>query len=101
MAKEPRGLNSTGRVKASSPPPFYAVVLLDDDYTPYDWVLKLLGLVFRKEKTEALRIAREVDEMGGAKVGVYTRDLAETLCVLVHQASQRAGYPLQARFERQ
>jgi ATP-dependent Clp protease adaptor protein ClpS len=79
----------------------YAVVLLDDDYTPYDWVLKLLGVVFRKEKTEALRLAREVDETGGAKVGLYTRDLAETLCVLVHQVSQRAGHPLQARFERQ
>lgn len=83
------------------PPSMFAVVLLDDDYTPYDWVVNIIEGLFHKSNLDALRIAREIDETGSAKIGIYTYDVAETKCVVVHQTSQQAGYPLRARVERQ
>jgi ATP-dependent Clp protease adaptor protein ClpS len=101
MAKDRQTSGSPSSTTQSEPPPKYGVVLLDDDYTPYDWVLKLLNDFFHRSPEEAISLAREIDITGRACVGVYTRDIAETRCMVVHRYSQKAGYPLQARTERQ
>jgi ATP-dependent Clp protease adaptor protein ClpS len=100
MSKE-HEISRSQRHTLPDPPSMYTIVLLNDDFTPYDWVLKLLDVFFHKSGEDALRIAREIDETGGARVGVYTRDVAETKCIAVLQASHMEGHPLQARIERQ
>lgn len=59
-------------------PPFYKVVLLNDDYTPMDFVVKVLENIFNKDNNEAVRIMLEVHNKGAGLCGVYTRDVAET-----------------------
>lgn len=97
MAKES---SSSRRVTLPDPPAMYGVLLMNDDFTPYDWVLKLLDALFHQSREDAVKLAREMDDTGDALVGTYTMDIAETKCLIVHQMSQAAGYPLQARIKR-
>lgn len=82
------------------PPRLYVVVVDDDEFTPYNWVLDVLRELFRKSEVEARALAREIDEVGKALVGVYTYDVAETLCVTAMTIANRDGYPLRVRMER-
>lgn len=76
-------------------PPLYQVILLNDDYTPMDFVVFILKDVFHKPHEEALSIMLEVHHQGSGVCGVYTRDVAETkLEEVVHIAKQN-DHPLQ------
>lgn len=80
-------------------PPYFKVVLLNDDYTPMDFVVFLLKDIFRKAHTEAVNIMLAIHQTGAATCGVYTRDVAETKAELAITLARRNEYPLQCRVE--
>jgi ATP-dependent Clp protease adaptor protein ClpS len=81
-------------------PPFFKVVLVNDDYTPMDFVVFLLKDVFRKIHEEAVSIMLEIHHKGAGVCGVYTRDVAETKAEQVLTIARRNEYPLQCRVEK-
>lgn len=82
-------------------PSFYKVVLLNDDFTPMDFVVEILMQIFRKTHEEAVEIMYQVHNKGVAIVGRYTRDVAETkIDQVMHQARQN-DYPLQCTMEKE
>ena len=81
-------------------PPFFKVVLLNDDYTPMDFVVYVLKDVFHKNHEQAVSIMMDVHQKGEGICGVYTRDVAETKAELVITISRQSEYPLQCRVEK-
>lgn len=81
-------------------PPFYKVVLMNDDYTPMDFVVYVLKDIFRKSHADAVTIMLDVHQKGEGVCGVYTRDVAETKAEVVVAVSRQREYPLQCRVEK-
>ena len=75
-------------------PRLYRVLLLNDDYTPMDFVVMVLGQYFRKAEGEAQAIMLAVHRKGQGVAGVYTREVAETKVVQVTQHARAEGFPL-------
>jgi ATP-dependent Clp protease adaptor protein ClpS len=86
------------RQKVQSPKQF-RVVLLNDDYTPMDFVVNILETIFRKSPSEAVRIMLEVHQKGKGVCGVYTRQIAEVKIAEVRERARSEGHPLQATME--
>jgi ATP-dependent Clp protease adaptor protein ClpS len=81
-------------------PPRYAVILLNDNYSTFDFVVKVLMLVFRKSVSEAVRITNDVHHKGRGACGFYSREIAETKVEQVEAMSQQEGYPLKCIMEK-
>ena len=77
------------------------MLLLNDDYTPMDFVVEVLETIFMKSPAEAFRIMMQVHTQGSGLAGVYTHDVAETKVGTVVDLAQQAGYPLQAAMEKE
>jgi len=82
-------------------PPLFKVVLMNDDYTPMDFVVFILKDIFRKNHEEAVSIMMEIHQKGEGVSGIYTRDVAETKAELVITLARRNEYPLQCRVEKE
>lgn len=82
-------------------PPFFKVVMLNDDYTPMDFVVDVLRNVFRKNQHDAINIMLEIHHKGAGLCGVYTRDVAETKAQMVIEKARSQDYPLQCVVERE
>ncbi|TAL76319.1 MAG: ATP-dependent Clp protease adapter ClpS [Burkholderiaceae bacterium] len=82
-----------------APPPMYQVVLLNDDYTPMEFVVNVLRRVFDKGEDEAARIMLKVHHEGRGVCGVYTRDIAATRVEMVRHLAQARQHPLQCIME--
>lgn len=82
-------------------PPYFKVVLLNDDYTPMDFVVFILKDIFRRSHEEAVSIMLEVHQKGEGICGVYTRDVAETKAEESIVIARRNEYPLQCRVEKE
>jgi ATP-dependent Clp protease adaptor protein ClpS len=82
-------------------PPFYKVVMLNDDYTPMDFVVEILTSVFRHTHEDAINIMLQVHKMGSAVAGIYTRDVAETKVEIVINTAKINEYPLQCVMEKE
>ncbi|WP_291424354.1 ATP-dependent Clp protease adapter ClpS [Deinococcus sp.] len=80
----------------SKRPRLWRVLLLNDDYTPMDFVVMVLERYFRKSEQEAQLIMLAVHHKGQGVAGVYTRDVAETKVAQVTQHAGQEGYPLLA-----
>jgi ATP-dependent Clp protease adaptor protein ClpS len=80
-------------------PPFFKVLLLNDDYTPMDFVVQVLQSIFRKNHEEALATMMEVHNRGAGVCGIFTRDVAETKADHVVMLARQHEYPLQCRVE--
>ena len=80
-------------------PPLYRVLLLNDDYTPMDFVVGVLERFFRKTEAEATRIMLSVHQQGVGVCGVYTFEIAETKVNQVTASARGAGYPLRCTLE--
>lgn len=80
-------------------PPKYKVILLNDDYTPMDFVVVVLEQIFRKPHQEALDVMLEIHHKGAGLAGVYTRDVAETKVDQVIEYARINEYPLQCTLE--
>jgi len=75
------------------------VLLLNDDYTPMDFVVEVLMRFFRKSELEAIRIMLQVHHEGVGVCGVYPFEIAETKVNQVMQAAAEEGHPLQCIME--
>ncbi len=75
-------------------PPLYRVLLINDDYTPREFVVSVLAAVFRLDSDQARRVMMIAHTRGRCVVAVYTRDVAETKATLGTDAGAREGYPL-------
>jgi ATP-dependent Clp protease adaptor protein ClpS len=82
-------------------PSLYRVLLLNDDYTSMDFVIHVLERVFHKSAAEATQIMLNVHKKGAGICGVYTREIAETKVVTVHEMAARKKYPLRCAMERE
>ena len=77
----------------------WKVVLLNDDYTPMEFVVQLLESVFDKSPAEAFRIMMQVHVEGRGICGAYPFDIAETRVAKTEELAESAGYPLKAVME--
>jgi ATP-dependent Clp protease adaptor protein ClpS len=82
-----------------APPPMYQVVLLNDDYTPMEFVVGVLQRIFGKNEDEAARIMLKVHHEGRGVCGVYSRDIAATHVEMVRQLARARQHPLQCVME--
>jgi len=82
-----------------APPPMYQVVLLNDDYTPMEFVVLVLKRFFGKGEEEATQIMLRVHHEGRGVCGVFPRDLAATRIEQVAQFAQARQHPLQCTME--
>ncbi len=80
-------------------PPMYRVVLLNDDYTPMDFVVLVLEHIFRRSRPDAVEIMLTVHMQGRGVAGIYPREVAETKLQQVVQAAQTEGHPLKCIIE--
>ncbi|MHB1566634.1 MAG: ATP-dependent Clp protease adapter ClpS [Acidiferrobacter sp.] len=80
-------------------PPLYKVIILNDDYTPMEFVVLILERFFYKNRPEATRIMLHVHQRGMGVCGVYTREVAETKVRQVMIFSGENQHPLQCTLE--
>lgn len=81
------------------PPPQYKVVLLNDDYTPMEFVVEVLEVFFNMNREKATHIMLTVHTQGKAVCGIFTRDIAETKAAQVNQYARQHQHPLLAETE--
>lgn len=82
-------------------PSMYRVLLLNDDYTPMEFVVYVLERFFNKEREESTHIMLHVHHHGVGVCGVYTYEVAETKVAQVLDAARRNQHPLQCTMERE
>lgn len=82
-------------------PSLYKVLLLNDDYTPQEFVVWLLQAIFHKDSEDAVRIMLHVHQNGVGVCGVYTYEVAETKVAQVMEIARRNQHPLQCTMERE
>jgi ATP-dependent Clp protease adaptor protein ClpS len=80
-------------------PPLYRVVLINDDYTPMEFVVDVLQTVFGMERSQATRVMLEVHTKGKGICGVYSYEIAETKVSQVTNIAQQQQHPLLCTME--
>lgn len=80
-------------------PPLYSVLLINDDYTPMEFVVELLEMFFGMNRELATRVMLAVHTKGKGVCGIYTRDVAETKAQQVNQYSRENEHPLLCEIE--
>ncbi len=99
-AREPDGVVVAERKAAKTKPPtLYQVVLLNDDYTPMEFVVMVLQRFFQRDMDTATHIMLKIHHEGRGICGVYPKDVAATKVELVLTAARREGHPLQCIME--
>ncbi|MBZ2187817.1 ATP-dependent Clp protease adapter ClpS [Alcanivorax sp. JB21] len=82
-----------------SPPPLYKVLMLNDDYTPMDFVVEVLETFFAMDREKATRVMLTVHTEGRAVCGLFTRDIAETKAAQVVDYARDNQHPLMCQVE--
>ena len=77
-----------------APPPLYQVIMFDDDFTPMEFVVEVLELLFSMNQENATQIMLAVHTKGKAACGTYTKDVAETKVAQVIQYARENQHPL-------
>jgi ATP-dependent Clp protease adaptor protein ClpS len=99
------GRNGTGvltRTRAKTQKPsMYRVLLLNDDFTPMDFVVHVLERFFSKNREEATEIMLQIHRKGVGTCGVYTYEVAETKITQVMDLARRSEHPLQCTMEKE
>tara|TARA_B110001469_G_C9508452_1_gene253516 strand:- start:147 stop:473 length:327 start_codon:yes stop_codon:yes gene_type:complete len=80
-------------------PPKYQVLMLNDDYTPMDFVIEVLEGLFRMGHESATRTMMQVHTEGLAQCGIYTFEIAEAKVEQANSYAQQHGHPLQCTME--
>lgn len=99
------GDNSPGTAVITKPksktrtPPLFRVILVNDDYTPMDFVIHILQKFFSKNMTEATKIMMQVHQKGAGTCGVFSFEIAETKVYQVNQYSRQNRHPLKCTME--
>lgn len=94
-----RGLATAEAKPRLKRPPMYRVVLLNDDYTPMDFVVEVLMIFFGMDQEKATQVMLAVHTQGKGVCGVYTRDVAETKAAQVNQYARENKHPLLCEVE--
>ena len=81
-------------------PPLYKVLLINDDYTPMDFVVHVLEMIFGMDYPRAVAIMLAVHQTGHAVIGVFSREIAETKVSQVMDYARQHGHPLQCTMEK-
>ena len=96
---------STGVIVKAKPktkkPSMYKVLMLNDDYTPMEFVVHILERFFAKTREEATRIMLHVHQNGMGVAGVYPFEVAETKTNTVEELARQAEYPLKCVMEKE
>ena len=97
--------HDTGTITRTKPrtqrPNLYRVLLLNDDYTPMEFVVLVLQDVFNKSREDAMRIMLHVHNKGVGECGVYPYEVAETKVTRVMDTARKNQHPLQCVMEKQ
>ena len=80
-------------------PPLYKVVLINDDYTPMEFVVQVLEIFFKMNREQATQIMLTVHTQGKGVCGIYTKDIAETKAAQVNQYARDHQHPLLCEIE--
>ena len=80
-------------------PPLFNVVLLNDDYTPMEFVIEVLEGFFKMNREQATHVMLNVHTQGKGVCGIYTRDIAETKSAQVNQYARESQHPLLCEIE--
>src|SRR5574343_749861 len=83
----------------TAPPRMYQVVMLNDDFTPMEFVVMVLQEYCRLDREAATQVMLKIHLVGRAVCGVFTKDVAATKVELVLAAARRSGHPLQCIME--
>ena len=83
------------RAQKIEPPQMYQVVMLNDDYTPMEFVVMVIQEFFSKDREAATQIMLKIHLDGKGVCGVYSRDVAATKVDQVLDAAKQSGHPLQ------
>lgn len=83
------------RTQRVQPPQMHQVVLLNDDYTPMEFVVAVIQEFFSKDRETATQIMLKVHLDGRGVCGVFSKDIAATKVDQVREAAAKAGHPLQ------
>ena len=105
MADRPQDDSDTGVLTKTKPktkrPPLYKVLLLNDDFTPMEFVVHVLERFFGLNHAQAFEIMLTVHKKGLAVVGVFSHEIAETKVAQVMDYSRRHQHPLQCTMEKE
>ncbi|MDB9971972.1 ATP-dependent Clp protease adapter ClpS [Alphaproteobacteria bacterium] len=82
-------------------PSFYQVLIMNDDYTPMEFVILVLERFFKKSRAEATQIMLHVHQKGMGVCGLYPYDIAETKIVQVMDYAKKNQHPLQCTMEKE
>jgi ATP-dependent Clp protease adaptor protein ClpS len=80
-------------------PPLFKVVLINDDYTPMEFVVEVLEVFFRMNREQATHVMLTVHTQGKGVCGIFTRDIAETKAAQVNQYGREKEHPLLCEIE--
>ncbi len=80
-------------------PPLFKVILINDDYTPMEFVVEVLETFFRMNREQATHVMLTVHTQGKGVCGVFTRDIAETKAAQVNQYARENEHPLLCEIE--
>ncbi len=94
------GIATKTRVRTKKPS-MYRVLILNDDYTPMEFVVLILERFFSKSREQATRIMLHVHQKGVGVCGVYTYEVAETKVAQVMDMARRNEHPLQCTMEKE
>ncbi|PCJ47171.1 MAG: ATP-dependent Clp protease adapter ClpS [Moraxellaceae bacterium] len=83
-----------------APPPMYRILMLDDDYTPMEFVVQVLETYFSMGREKATQIMLTVHTQGKAACGEFTKDVAETKASQVAQSARENQHPLMCEIEK-
>jgi ATP-dependent Clp protease adaptor protein ClpS len=105
MADRPDPLHDDGvAVQEAKPklkrPPLYNVVLLNDDYTPMEFVVHVLEFFFGLPREQSVRVMLHVHTRGKGVCGCFSREIAETKVAQVNEYSRENNHPLLCTMER-
>lgn len=92
-------LTRTRTTTSTDKPPMFKVLLLNDDYTTWDFVVFVLMRYFGKSEEEAHRGTLEVHQKGVTLAGVYSHEVAETKANQVIRSARQEGHPFRATVE--
>jgi len=95
----PEGDSSVQTVPRVETPKLYKVILLNDDYTPMDFVVLILRRFFGKSEEEANKIMLDVHKKGAGVAGVFTLEVSEMKVMQVNQFAQLNEHPLKSTLE--
>ena len=103
MSKEEDDPDGSLALQESKPklkrPPLFKVVLINDDYTPMEFVVEVLETFFRMNREQATHVMLTVHTQGKGVCGIYTRDIAETKAAQVNQYAREHEHPLLCEIE--